>query len=211
MLDETNADGAAVKRAVSFRAWEVKPSSRTSVPHSPHSLHTPLHTPLHLGTRDRCCGMRVIRILRSSGLVEGRTTCDRSPQPSSLSTPTTRRVGRQRSGAPAPAPARGLAPTRLELESGATPRPSPTPTRSPNQVGRAREGFARKRAGRRDAVRHGRTRVGDARRRGARGGGGGGGSVGGGARLSALRPARGGEGHGRRHAQPRHGALITAG
>ena len=72
--------------------------------------------------------MRVIRILRSSGLVEGRTTCDRSPQPSSPSTPTTRRVGRQRSGAPAPAPARGLAPTRLELESGAG-APAPAPAR----------------------------------------------------------------------------------
>ena len=44
MLDETTADGAAVKRAVSFRAWEVNgcPHLRTS----PH-LSAPLRTPLH--------------------------------------------------------------------------------------------------------------------------------------------------------------------
>ena len=115
----------------------------------------------------------------------------------------------QRCASPSPGPK--PSPNAPRAGGCASPRPSPTPTRSPNQVGRAREGFARKRAGRRDAVRHGRTSVGDARRRGARGGGGGGGSVGGGARLSALRASRGGEGHGRRHAQPRHGALITAG
>ena len=44
MLDETTADGTAVKRAVSFRAWEV-----SGYPHlctSPHPS-APLCTPLH--------------------------------------------------------------------------------------------------------------------------------------------------------------------
>ena len=44
MLDETTADGAAVKRAVSFRAWEVN-----GCPHlcaSPH-LYAPLRTSPH--------------------------------------------------------------------------------------------------------------------------------------------------------------------
>ena len=116
VLNETTADGAAVKRAVSFRAWEVN-----CRPHRGAPLSTPTHLSLqpicsslhllphinapsaplrNLYTRGRCCGTRVTRILRSSGSAEDPTTCDRSPPPSSPSALTTPRAGKRRSGAP---------------------------------------------------------------------------------------------------------------
>ena len=161
MLDETTAGGTAVKRAVSFRAWEGpllwdarhKEPEKLWLGRRPDDLRSLAATIVTFHPHDASSWKAAQRCA--------------SPSPN-LKKPNPNAV-RWR-----------------EAQRCASPGPSPTPTRSSNQVGRAREGSTRKRARRRDAVRHGRTGGGDARRRGARGGGGGGGSVGGGARLSAL-------------------------